>query len=77
MIHTEATAGHDIEIIAATPGVAHDTHTLHIEITAINSTTTHHTNLIADHQHIEVPWLTTPEIVASCSHPSYKSSRQD
>ena len=38
-IHTEATPGYDIGIIAATPGVAHETHAPHIEITAINPTT--------------------------------------
>ena len=49
MIHTEASPGHDIGIIAVTPGVAHDAHAPHIEITAINPAMTHHTNLIADH----------------------------
>ena len=36
MIHTEATLGHDIEIVTATSGVAHNAHAPHIEITAIN-----------------------------------------
>ena len=63
MTHTEATPGHDIGIIAATPGVAPDTHVPHIEITVIDPTVTHHTNLIAHHPDIEVPQLTTPEII--------------
>ena len=54
MIHTEADQGHDIGIIAATPGVAHNAHTPHIEITDINFDTTHHIVLIVDHPHIEV-----------------------
>ena len=68
MTHTEATPGHDIGIITATPGVAHNTNIPHIEITVINPTTTHHTNLIADHPHIEVPQLTTPEIIGDHIH---------
>ena len=32
MTHTEATPGHNIGIIAATPGVAHGAHIPHIEI---------------------------------------------
>ena len=42
MTHTEATPGHDIGIIAATPGVAHNAHAQHIEITAIDPTMTQH-----------------------------------
>ena len=61
--HTEAAPGHNIEIITATQGVAHDAHIPHIEITVINPAVTHHTNLIADHPHIKVPQLTTPEII--------------
>ena len=68
MTHTEATQGHNIGIIAATPGVAHDAHIPHIEITVISPTMTHHTNLIADHPHIEVPQLTTPEIIVDHIH---------
>ena len=45
------------------PGVAHDAHTLYIEITAIDPTTTHLIDLIADHPHIEVLQLTTPETI--------------
>ena len=63
MIHMEATPGHDIGIISATPGVAHDTHTPHIEITAIDPTKTHHTDLITDHPHTEVLQLTTLEVI--------------
>ena len=62
MIHTEATPGQDIGIITATPGVAHDAHAPHTEITAINPAMTHHTDLITDHPHTEVLQLTTPEI---------------
>ena len=29
---------------------------------------THHINLIADHPHIEVPQLTTPEIIVDLIH---------
>ena len=36
---TETAPGHDIWIIAATPGVAHDVHAPHTEITAIKHTT--------------------------------------
>ena len=63
MTHTETTPGHNIEIITATPGVAHDAHSPHIEITVTDTITTHHTYLIADHPHIEVPQLNTTEIV--------------
>ena len=78
MTHTEAAPGHDIGIIAAIPAVTHDAHAPHTEITDIDPTATHHTDLTADHPHIEVPQLTTPEIgVDSCSHPSYKSSWRD
>ena len=67
-IHTKATPGHNIGIIAATPGVAHDAHTPHIGITAINPTSTHHTYLITDHPHMEVLQLTTPEIEVDHAH---------
>ena len=68
MIHIEATPGHDIGIIIATPGVAYDAHSPHIEITVINPAVTHHTDLITDHPHIEVLQLTTPEIKADNDH---------
>ena len=68
MIHTKAAPSHDIEIITATPGVAHDAHAPHIKITAIDPTMTHHTNLITDHPHIEVLQLTTPDIVVDHIH---------
>ena len=55
MTHTEAAPEPNIGIITATPGVAHDAHIPHIEITVINPTMTHRTDLIADHPHIEVP----------------------
>ena len=56
IIHIEAAPGHDIGIIAATPGVAHDTHAPHIEITDTNPTMTHHTDPMADHPHIDEPY---------------------
>ena len=68
MTHTEATPGHDIGIIAAIPRVAHNAHVPYIEITVIDPTRTHHTDLIADHPHIEVPQLTTPEIIVDHVH---------
>ena len=68
MIHTEATPGHDIGITTATPGVAHDAHTSHIEITAIDPTAAHHTDLIADHPYTEFLQLTTPEIIVNHVH---------
>ena len=66
--HTEATPGHDIGIITATPGVAHDSHAPYTEITAIDPTATHHTDPTADHPHIEVLKLTTPEIIVDHIH---------
>ena len=68
MIHKEATPGHDMGIIAATQGLAHNAHTLNIEITAIDPTTTHPTELITDHPHIEVLQLTTAEIEVDHPH---------
>ena len=68
MTHTEATQGHDIGIIAVSPGVSHDAHAPHIEITVIDPTMTHHTDLIADHPHIAVPQLTTREILVDHIH---------
>ena len=68
MIHTEAAPGHDIGIIAATPGVGHYAHTPHIEITAINPAVTHPIDLIADHPHITVLQLTNPEIIVDHIH---------
>ena len=47
MIHTEATQGHNIGIIAATTGAA-------CEATAIDPTMTHHIDHITDHPYIEV-----------------------
>ena len=67
MTHTEATPGHDIGIIAATPGVANDTHAPHTEIKAIDPAMTHHTNPTTDHPHI-VLQLTTPEIIVDHIH---------
>ena len=65
MTLTEATPGHNIGIIAATPGVVHDAHVPYIDITVINPAATHHTDLIKDYPHIEVPQLTTPEIIVN------------
>ena len=68
MTHTEVTPGHNIGIIAATPGLAHNTHVPHIEITVIDPAMIHHTNLIAYHPHIEVPELTIPKNIADHVH---------
>ena len=68
MIHTKAAPGHDIGIITATHGVAHNAHTLHIEITVIDLATTHHTDHITDHPHIGIPQLTTPKIAVDHTH---------
>ena len=68
MIHTEATPGHHIGVITATPGIVHNTQAPHIEIIAINPTMTHHTDPTADHPHTEVLQLTTPEIVVDHIH---------
>ena len=67
-IPIEAAPGHDIGIIADTPGVAHDAHTPHIDITAIDPTATHHTDYITDHPHIEVLQLTIHEIIVDHAH---------
>ena len=64
-IHTEANPGHEIGIIAATPGAAHNAHTPHIEVTAIDLTRTHHITLIAHQPHIEALQLATPEIIVN------------
>ena len=68
MTHTEATPGHNIQIIAATQGVVHDALTPDIGITVIEPAMTHHTDLIIDHPHIEVSQLTTPEITVDHIH---------
>ena len=67
-IHTEAAPGQSIGIITATPGVAHDAHTPHIEITAIDLAMTHHISLTLDHPHIEILQLTSPEITVDHTH---------
>ena len=68
MIHTEAAHGHNTRINAATTGAAHNAHAPPIEVTAINLTVTHHIYHIADHPHIEVLQLTTPEIIVDHAH---------
>ena len=68
MTYTEAAPGHAIGIITVTPGVAHGAHVPHIEITVNDPAMTHHTDLITDHPHIEVPLLTTPEIIVDHIH---------
>ena len=68
LIHTEAAQGDNIKIITATTGAAHDAHAPPTEVTAINPTTTHHTNHITDHQCMEVLQLTTPEIAVGDAH---------
>ena len=67
-IHTEATQGHNIGIIAATTVVAHDAHALPIEVTTINLAMTHHIDCTTDHPHIEVLNLSTPEMTVGHAH---------
>ena len=61
MTHIEAILGHDIEIIATTPEVAHDAQVPHTGVIAINPTMTHHIDITTDHQCREVPHHNTPE----------------
>ena len=68
MTQIEATRGHDTGIITTTPEVAHDAHTQHTDITAIDPAVTHHTNPTAGHLHTEVPQPTTPEIEVDPIH---------
>ena len=77
MTHTEAAPGHSKGIIAATPGVAHNAHVPHIEITAFDSPTTYHINPTIDHPHKEVPQLTTPEIKVDFAHIHPKYPREE
>ena len=72
MIHTEAAQGHNIRIITATTGTAHNAHAAPIDITAIHFAMTHHINHISDHPHIQVLQLTTPEIAVghTYNHPT-------
>ena len=50
------------------PGVAHNAYIPYIEITVIDPTTAHYTDLTADHPHTEVPQLTTPQIIVDHIH---------
>ena len=68
MTHIEAAPGHNTGIIATTPEVAHNAHTPHTGITAINPAMTHHINPTADHPHTEVPQPTTHEIKVDPIH---------
>ena len=61
MIHIEVIPGHNIGIIATTPGVAHNAHVLHTGVIAINLALTHHINHTADHLHTETHHHPTPE----------------
>ena len=67
-IYTEITQGHNTRINTATTGAAHNAHTAPIEVTVIDLAVTYHTNLIADHPHIEILQLTTPEIAVDHTH---------
>ena len=58
-IPIEATPDHNTRIDT---GAAHDDLAPPIEATAINLTTTHHINHIADHPHIEALQVINPEI---------------
>ena len=68
MTQIEAIPGHDIGIIATTPGIAHDPEVPHTGVIVINPTATHHINLTADHLHTEVPHHTTLEIKVNHIH---------
>ena len=68
MIHTEATLVHNIRIITATTGGAHDAHAPPIDVTAIDPTAAHHTDHITDYPPVEVLQLTTPEIIVDHTH---------
>ena len=68
MILTEATQGHNTEIVAATIGAAHDNWAPPIEATTINHATTCHINHITDHPHIEVLQLINLEITVDHTH---------
>ena len=68
MIHMETIPGHDIGIIATTPGVAHNTHVPHTEVIPINPAMTHHIDPTTDHPHTEGSHHTTPEIEVNHIH---------
>ena len=68
MTHIEAIQGHNIEIIATTPGVAHDAQVPHTWVIAINPATTHHINPTTDHPCTKVPHHTTPEFKVNHIH---------
>ena len=62
VIPTDATLDHNTRIDTVTPGAAHNDLTPLIEASAFNLTTTHHTDHIADHPHIEALQFVNPEI---------------
>ena len=68
MTHIEATPGHDIWVIATTPGVTHDAPVPCTGVIAIDPATTHHIDPTAGHQHTEVSHHTTPEIEVEYIH---------
>ena len=61
MIHIEVIPGHNIGIIATTPGVAHDAQVSHTGVIAINLAMTHHIHPTTHHLHTEDHHHTTPE----------------
>ena len=73
MIHIEAIPGHNIGMIASTPGVAQYAQVPHTGVIAINPTITHHINPTADHPCTEAHHHTTPEteVTHVHVHPTY------
>ena len=68
MTRIEAIPGSNTGIIATTPELAHDAHTPHTKITAINPAITHYTDPTTDHPHTEVPQSTTPDVKVDPIH---------
>ena len=72
MVCIETAPDHDIEMITTTPEAVHIAPVPHTEVTAIDSTTTHHIDHTTDHPHTKAHPLTTPEIEVDhiCIHPT-------
>ena len=68
MTHIETTPGHNIGIIATSPGVTHNAPVPHTGIIAIDPAMTHHIDPTTDHPCTEVPHHTTPEIEVDHIH---------
>ena len=68
MIHIEAVPGLSIEIIASTPGVAHNTQVPHTGVIAIDPAIKHHINPSTDHPCTEAHHHTTPKTKVTHTH---------